>query len=52
MNSISLQYPDLGSAVLIKIFQIADILAITPKEATKIYLAIQAKKQNANIRKA
>ncbi|HEX7261885.1 MAG TPA: hypothetical protein VF258_08730 [Luteolibacter sp.] len=43
MNAISIAYTDLSSAALIKIFQIADILTVTPKEAAKIYLAAKAK---------
>jgi hypothetical protein len=51
MHSISLEYTDLSSAALIKIFQLADILVVTPKEAAKIYLATKAKQaanQNPN----
>lgn len=44
MHSISLEYSDLNSAALVKIFQVADILSVTPKEATKIYLSSKAKK--------
>lgn len=44
MNAISLEYTDLSSAALIKIFQLADLLGVTPKDAAKIYLAAQAKK--------
>ena len=43
MNAISLEYTDLSSAALIKIFQVADLLGITPKEAAKVYLAAKAK---------
>lgn len=43
MNAISLEYTDLSSAALIKIFQVADLLGITPKEAAKLYLAAKAK---------
>lgn len=45
MNAICLEYTDLSSAALIKIFQIADILGVTPKEAAQIYLAQRAKQQ-------
>jgi hypothetical protein len=44
MHAISLQYTDLSSAALIKIFQIADLLGVTPKRAAEIYLAAQAAK--------
>lgn len=43
MHSIALEYTELSSAALIKIFQIADILSVTPKEAAKCYLAAKAK---------
>jgi hypothetical protein len=43
MNAISLEYTDLSSAALIKIFQLADLLSVTPKEAAKIYLAAKAR---------
>ncbi len=42
MNAISLEYTDLSSAALVKIFQIADLLSVTPKEATKIYIKARA----------
>lgn len=42
MNAISLEYTDLSSAALIKIFQLADILEVTPKAAAKIYLTAKA----------
>ena len=48
MHSISLEYTDLSSAALIKIFQIADILSVTPKEAAKFYLAAKAKQALGN----
>jgi hypothetical protein len=44
MHSISLQYTDLSAAAMVKIFQLADLLGITPKDAAKVYLAAQAKK--------
>lgn len=43
MNAISLEYGDLSNSALIKIFQIADILTVTPKEAAKIYLTAISK---------
>jgi hypothetical protein len=46
MNAISLEYSDLSSAALIKIFQIADLLDVTPKEAAAIYLAVRAQRAN------
>ena len=48
MHSISLEYTDLSSAALVKIFQLADLLGITPKDAAKVYLAAQAKKSKAS----
>ena len=44
MHSISLQYTDLSAAAMVKIFQLADLLGITPRDAAKVYLAAQAKK--------
>lgn len=44
MHSISLEYTDLSTAAMVKIFQLADILGITPKDAAMVYLAAQAKK--------
>jgi hypothetical protein len=44
MNAISLEYTDLSSAALIKIFQLADLLSVTPKQAARIYLSVQAKR--------
>lgn len=52
MHSISLEYTDLSSAALVKIFQLADLLGITPKDAAKVYLAAQAKKAKAQGRAA
>lgn len=43
MNSIALEYTDLSIVALVKIFQVADILGITPREAVKVYLAAKAK---------
>lgn len=42
MNAISIAYTDLSSEALIKIFQIADLLSIAPKEAAKIYISTRA----------
>lgn len=47
MHSITLEYTDLSSAALVKIFQLADLLGITPKDAAKVYLSAQAKKAKA-----
>jgi hypothetical protein len=44
MHAISLEYTDLSSAALIKIFQLADLLEVTPKQAAKIYLTAKATK--------
>lgn len=44
MHSISLQYTDLSQAAMVKIFQLADLLGITPTYAAQVYLAAQAKK--------
>jgi hypothetical protein len=43
VNAISLEYTDLSSAALIKIFQLADLLSVTPKEAAKIFLSVKAR---------
>lgn len=43
MNAISLEYSDLSSAALVKIFQLADLLSVPPKEAAKIYIAAKSK---------
>lgn len=42
MTIIALEYSDLSSAALIKIFQLADLLGVTPKEAAQIYLSSKA----------
>lgn len=42
-NAISLEYTDLSSTALIKIFQLADLLGVTPKRAAEIFLATKAK---------
>lgn len=47
MNAISLLYTDLSSEALIKIFQLADLLGVPPKEAAKIYLVAKAKQVEA-----
>lgn len=44
MNAISLEYTDLSSAALIKIFQLADLLSVPPKKAAEIYIATKAEK--------
>lgn len=46
MNAISIAYTDLSSAALIKIFQLADLLSVTPKRAAEIYLAAKATQAN------
>lgn len=46
MNAISLEYADLSSAALIKIFQLADLLEVTPKQAATIYLTAKAQQAN------
>lgn len=48
MNAISLEYTDLSSEALIKIFQLADLLAITPKEAAKVWLETRAISKTGN----
>lgn len=45
MHAISLEYTDLSSAALIKIFQLADLLGVTPKKAAEIYLSTRARKE-------
>jgi len=47
MNAISLEYTDLSSAALVKIFQLADLLAVPPKEAAKIYITAKSKRAMA-----
>jgi hypothetical protein len=44
MNAISLEYTDLSSAALIKIFQLADLLSVPPKKASEIYISTAAEK--------
>lgn len=46
MNAISIDYTDLSSAAMIKIWQIADLLGVTPAKATEIYLTARAKEEN------
>ena len=38
MSAIQPRYHRLGLKVIVKIFELADILEITPREATKLYL--------------
>lgn len=47
MHSIAIIYTELNQAALVKIFIIADLLGVTPKEAAETYLAAIAKKQNS-----
>lgn len=37
-NAIPIAYEDLNPSVLVKIFKLADLLALTPAKATQIYL--------------
>lgn len=39
---ITIHYEDLNFAALVKIFQLADLLGITPKRATEVYLSATA----------
>lgn len=43
MNAIQFHYSDFSSAALIAIFQLADLLGVTPKRASEIYLLERAK---------
>ncbi len=45
MNAMSVDYNKLPSAALIKIFELADLLNSTPKEAAKMWLMYEADKQ-------
>lgn len=47
MNAIVIEYEDLSSDALVKIFQLADLLGIPPREAAKFYLAVKAKAPEA-----
>jgi len=47
MHAISIIYTELNHAALVKIFIIADLLGVTPKEAAETYLAAVAKKANS-----
>lgn len=46
MHSISIIYRDLNLEALIKIFQLADILGVTPKVAAETYLKFRAQQDN------
>lgn len=37
-------YSNLGAEVLVKIFQLADLLGVTPRAAAKLYLIAMARK--------
>lgn len=43
MNAIQFHYSDFSSAALIAIFQLADLLGVTPKRASEIYLLERSK---------
>lgn len=45
MNAMSIDYNALNPAALIKIFELADFLKSTPKEAAKMWLMYEASKQ-------
>lgn len=45
MNSISLIYRDLNFEALVKIFQLADILGVTPHVAAETYIKFRAQSQ-------
>lgn len=47
MNSIQFPYTELSSAALIAIFRLADLLEVTPKRASEIYLTEKARKANS-----
>lgn len=44
MNAISINYATLGMETMVKIFELADLLKCTPKEAAKTYLLHKAKR--------
>jgi hypothetical protein len=52
MNAISLQYRDLSAEALVKIFQLADLLEVTPKKAAELYLATRAATQTQSTKAA
>lgn len=43
MNAMTLEYADLPAPVMVKIWQLADLLGVTPKRACEIYLSYIAK---------
>jgi hypothetical protein len=43
MSAISINYTSLDSEVLIKIFQLADIMGVTPKVAAEAYIKLKLK---------
>lgn len=52
MNAVQFPYSDFSSAALIAIFQLADILGVTPKRASEIYLIERAKMAAPNTKSA
>jgi hypothetical protein len=48
MQSIAVLYQDLTQAALVKVFILADLLGVTPKEAAQIYLNARAKEAQPN----
>lgn len=46
MNAISIKFTDLSSSALIAIFQIADILKVTPTRAAELWLAERDQAEN------
>lgn len=52
MNATTYEYTDFSSVALIKIFQLADILKVTPKRATEIYIAEKSKIKAAQTKPA
>jgi hypothetical protein len=43
MNAIQFPYSEFSSAALVSIFQLADLLGVTPKRACEIYLTEKSK---------
>jgi hypothetical protein len=41
---LEIDYASLGLAALVKIFELADLLGVTPKQAAETYLRLEASK--------
>ena len=49
MNAMTLDYRDFSPAALIQIFQLADILDVTPREAATAFLKLVAEKETKEV---